>query len=248
MLTNSIPIERVFHNDKMWYEYVGNDEKGNPIIKEIPSGVKSILDNKHYYLSDDKEELYNYWIEVNSNFTKYEVMNKKYSDLFIEFQKKHKKSIEEYFDWNIIPLFRYYSALRKVKKITREQMLDGVISEIDSILDNLTIGKTMSDWSKDAHWTDVIADVKFDKIEKILKVKCVSFLAMHHYTRELREKIFDLKTEEGFYNLGSWLKWDRGCWKSLDELIENYEQHLAKIKTFISNVKKINSKLKYRNT
>ena len=242
MLTNKIPLERIFNNDKMWYEYVGNDEKGNPIIKEIPSGGKSILDNKHYYLSDDKEELYNYWLNILSNKSDYEKMNEKYSKLLEELGKKHKKSKKYGYDWGIIPLFQYYQALRSVGKITKQQMLDGVVAEMETILTTLTVGKAMSEWSKDAHWTDVIADVKYDKVEKVLKVKCIPFFAMHHYTRELREKTFDLKTENGFYFLGKWLTYDRGCWKSLDELIENYEQHLAKIKTFISNVKKINNK------
>jgi hypothetical protein len=65
---------------------------------------------------------------------------------------------------------------------------------------------------------------------------------MCHHTRELHENVYDLKTEVGFYKLGKFLSYDRGHWKSLDELIEDYEQHVADVKAFISSVKKINSK------
>lgn len=84
--------------------------------------------------------------------------------------------------------------------------------------------------------------MKYNKEEKILKINCVSFCSMEHYTRDLHVKIFDLKTEDGFYGLGKFLSYYRGHWKSLDNLIENYEKHLTEVKNFISNVKKINSK------
>ena len=242
MLTNNIPLERLFNNDKMWYEFVGVDKKGKPIIEEIPSGCKSILDNKHYYFSDDKEELYNYWVGVIANKPQYERMNEEYSKLLDTLDKKYINNKKYQHSWNIIPLFQYYQALRSVGEITLQQMLDGVVAEMETILTTLTVGKAMSVWSKDAHWTDVIADVKYNKAEKVLKVKCIPFFAMHHYTRGLCEKTFDLKTEEGFYFLGNWLENDRGYWESLDELIENYEKHMADIKAFISNIKRINSK------
>ena len=249
MLTNEIPIERVFHNDKMWYEYVGVNKKGKPMIEEVPNGGKSCPNNKYYRLSDNKEELYNYWVNVLANKSDYEKMNEKYSKLLKELDKKYKKVKEYRYDWGVIPLFQYYQALNSVGEITKQQMLDGIIAEIETILTTLTVGKVMSEWSKDAQWTHVIASVKYDKCERILKINCVSFFAMCHYTRELHEDVYDLKTEAGFYKLGKFLSYDRGNWRSLNELIENYEQHIenykqhiAKIKDFISNVKKINSK------
>lgn len=242
MLTNKIPVERVFHNDKMWYEYVGVNKKGKPIIEEVPNGCKSYLDNKYYRLSDDRDELYNYWVNVLANKSDYEKMNEDYSKLLKKVDKRYSK-IENYrYTWDSIPLFQYLEALNSVGEITKQQMLDGVVDKIETILTTLTVGKVMSEWSKDAHWTDVISSVKYDKCKRILKINCVSFFAMHHYTMELHENVYDLKTEDGFYELGKFLSYDRGYWKSLDELIENYEQHLAKVKDFISSVKKINSK------
>lgn len=242
MLTNHIPVERAFHNDKMWYEYVGVDKKGKPIIEEIPQGSKSYLDNKYYRLSDDRDELYNYWVNALANKSDYEKMNDKYSSLLKKLDKKYKKVQEYNYTWDSIPFFQYHEALHSINAITTQQMLDTIVENMDTILSSLTVGKVMSAWSKDAHWTDVIACVKYDKKEKILKINCVSFYAMHHYTRELHEKTYDLKTEEGFKGLAEFLSYDRGHWKSLDELIENYEQHLTEVKNFISNVKKINSK------
>lgn len=121
-------------------------------------------------------------------------------------------------------------------------MLDGVVDKMETILSSLTVGKVMSKWSEDSDWNYIIASVKYDKEEKILKINCVSFCSMGHYTRDLHVKIFDLKTKAGFYGLGQFLSYYRGHWKSLDNLIENYEKHLTEVKNFISNVKKINSK------
>jgi hypothetical protein len=143
MLTNKIPIERVFHNDKMWYEYVGVNKKGKPIIEEVPNGCKSYLDNKYYRLSDNKDELYNYWVNVLANKSDYEKMNEKYSKLLKELDKKYKKVKEYGYDWEVIPLFQYYQALNSVGEITKQQMLDGIIAEIETILTTLTVGKVM---------------------------------------------------------------------------------------------------------
>lgn len=87
MLTNHMPIERAFHNDKMWYEYVGVDEKGKPIIEEVTSGSRSYCDNKYYRLSDDRDELYNYWVNVLANKSDYEKMNEDYSKLLKNLMK-----------------------------------------------------------------------------------------------------------------------------------------------------------------
>lgn len=70
MLTNNIPIERVFHDDgKTWYEFNGFDKKGNPKIGEIPSGCSSSYnrDANHYYFSDNKQELIDYWLGVKND-------------------------------------------------------------------------------------------------------------------------------------------------------------------------------------
>lgn len=68
MLTNKIPFERLFKNDRMWYEFDGFDKKGNPKILEVASGCKDYVgDAKHYRFSDDKEELINYWIGVKND-------------------------------------------------------------------------------------------------------------------------------------------------------------------------------------
>lgn len=70
MLTNNIPIERVFHDDgKTWYEFNGFDKKGNPKIGEIPSGCSSSYnrDVNHYYFSDNKQELIDYWLGVKND-------------------------------------------------------------------------------------------------------------------------------------------------------------------------------------
>ena len=242
MLTNKIPLERVFKNDKMWYEYNGLDKKGKPIIKEYPYGSASMVNSRYYKFSDDKEELYNYWIEVIANKSEYERMNEKYSKLLKELDKKYEGNEKYGYYCSIIPLFQYYQALRRVGEITEQQMLDGVIENIDVILNRLTVGKVMSSWSEDSDWCDVISKVKYDKKNRIATIEMVSFCAMEHYTDEMHEKIFDLNTEEGFYDFGEWLEHDRGHWESLDELIEDYEQHVADVKAFISNVKKINNK------
>lgn len=68
MLTNRIPLERLFNNDRMWYKFDGFDKKGKPKILEVPSGSASYTgDAKHYYFSDDKEELFNYWLGVKND-------------------------------------------------------------------------------------------------------------------------------------------------------------------------------------
>jgi hypothetical protein len=242
MLTNSIPLERIFNNDKMWYKYAGLDKKGKPIIEEYPHGAASMINARYYNFSDNKEELYNYWVEVIANKPEYERMNEEYSKLLKELDKKYKGNEKYGYCFGIIPLFQYYQALKRVGEITLQQMLDGVVENIDVILNRLTVGKVMSKWSEDSDWCDVISKVKYNKKNRIVTIEMVSFCAMEHYTHEMHEETFDLNTENGFYNFGEWLEHDRGHWESLDELIEDYEQHVADVKAFISSVKKINSK------
>lgn len=143
MLTNHIPLERVFHNDKMWYNYAGVDKKGKPIIEEVPYGSKSYCDNKYYRLSDDRDELYNYWVNVLANKSDYEKMNEDYSKMLKKVDERCSKIENYHYTWDSIPLFQYLEALNSVGEITKQQMLDGVVDKMETILSTLTVGKVM---------------------------------------------------------------------------------------------------------
>lgn len=237
MLTNRIPIERLFHNDRMWYSFDGYNKKNQPIVKEVPSGCESrVGDGKHFYYSDDREELYNHWVNNLNDKDEYEKLTSEYSTLIKGIKDKKIKN-ELYYGYP--PFFQYHIALCDAKQITLEELSDRIAQHMDKIVKHFRIGMVMSEWSLDAHWNFIVTKFKYNRRTKIFTVGMLSFFKRFGNVSEENEKTFDLKTRKGILELATFMGYDRGYWQDLNELINLYQEKVDKQTKFINSVKKL---------
>ena len=237
MLTNSIPLERVFHNDKMWYSFEGYDKKNCPIIKKVPSGSASrIGDNRHFYFSDDYKELYNHWVNNFNARDEYEKLIVEYKTL-IE-NVKDKKIIEE-FSHYYPTFFRYHLAFYHAQQITLDELSNKITQHMDKILNHLHVGMVMSEWSWDAHTNYIISKFKYNKKTRTFSINMFSFHKQFGLVGEEREELFDLNTVDGICDFARFMEYDRGYWRDLNEVINAYQEKVDKQIKFIKSVKKL---------
>ena len=236
MLTNRIPTERLFHNDRMWYSFEGYNKKNQPIIKEVPSGCASRGgDGKHFYYSDDREELYSHWVNNLNDEDEYEKLTSEYSTLIKGIKdKKIKNALYRY-----PPFFQYHIAFYDAKKITLEDLSNRIACGMDKLVRHLRVGMVMSEWSKEAHWNSVITKFRYNRKARVLTISTLDFFVQFSGVREEEEKVYDLKTCDGILDLARFMRCDRGYWQDLNELINVYQEKVDKQTKFIDSVKKL---------
>lgn len=236
MLTNNIPIERMFHNDKMWYSFEGYDSKNRPIIKEVPHGsAMRGGDGKHFYFSDDRDELYNHWVDNFNEKDEYEKLTDKYSKLINEIKDKVVKN-ECYYAY--APFFQYHIAFFDAKRITLEELSDKIAHDMDKVVKHLRVGMVMSEWGNTA-WHYLITKFRYNRKTRVLTINTLPFLTFHGYVHEEEERVFDLKTKDGIRDLGRFMEFDRGYWQDLRKLVDEYQEKIDKQTKFINSVKKL---------
>jgi hypothetical protein len=221
----------------MWYSFEGYDKKNQPIIKEVPSGCESrVGDGKHFYYSDDREELYNHWVNNLNNQDEYEKLTSEYSTLIKGIKDKKIKN-ELYY--NYPPFFQYHIALCDAKQITLEELSDRIAQHMDKIVKHFRVGMVMSEWSPDAHWNFIVTKFKYNRKTRIFTVGMLSFFKQFGNVGEENEETFDLKTRKGISELARFMGYDRGYWQDLNKLIEAYQEKVDKQIKFINSVKKL---------
>lgn len=237
MLTNRIPTERLYHNDRMWYSFEGYNKKNQPIIKEVPIGCAGrVGDGKHFYYSDDREELYNHWVNNLNNEDEYEKLTSEYSTLIKGIKDKKIKN-ELYYKYP--PFFQYHIAFCDAKQITLEELSDRIAQHMDKIVKHFRVGMVMSEWSPDAHWNFIVTKFKYNRKTRIFTVGMLSFFKQFGNVGEENEETFDLKTRKGILELARFMGYDRGYWQDLNKLIEAYQEKVDKQTKFINSVKKL---------
>ena len=237
MLANSIPLERVFHNDKMWYRFDGYDKENLPKIVKVPHGSASIVGNdKHFYFSDDREELYNHWVDNLNNKDEYEKLTSEYCKLIKDIKNEKIKN-ELYYKY--APFFQYHIAFFDAKEITLEDLSNRIVCAMDKIVKHLRVGMVMSEWSEDAHWNSVITKFRYNRKTRVLTISTLDFFVQFSGVREEEEKVYDLKTRDGILDLARFMEYDRGYWQDLNELINVYQKKVDKQTKFIDSVKKL---------
>lgn len=238
MLTNSIPFSRVLqHDGKMWYSFEGYDKKNQPIIKEVPhGGAMRGGDGKHFYFSDDREELYNHWVGNFNAKDEYEKLTDEHLNLINGIKDKRVKD-ELYYKYP--PFFRYYIAFYDAKQITLEELSDKIAQHMDKIVNHFRVGMVMSEWSEDTDWNHIITKFRYNRKTRVLKINILSFLSMDGYVDEEEEKVYDLNTKEGIRDFGMFMEYDRGYWGDLNEVIKVYQEKVDEQTKFINSVKKL---------
>ena len=236
MLTNNIPIERLFHNDKMWYSFEGYDSKNRPIIEEVPHGVAMRGGNgKHFYFSDDRDELYNHWVDNFKAKDEYEKLIDEYCVLIESI--KDKKIKDELYDC-YPSFFSYYLAFYDAKRITLEELSDKIVKHMDKIVNHLHVGMVMSEWVE-TQWQWLITKFIYNRKTRVLTINTLPFLSFHGYVGEEKEKTYDLKTRDGIKYLASFMEYDRGYYQDLNKLVDEYQEKIDKQVKFIESVKKL---------
>ena len=237
MLTNNIPIERMFHNDKMWYSFEGYDSKNRPIIKEVPHGsAMRNGDGKHFYFSDDRHELYNHWVDNFNEKDEYEKLTDEYCKLIKGIKDK---SVKDECYYRYAPFFQYHIAFFDAKQITLEELSDKIAHDMDKVVKHFRIGMVMSEWSKDAHWNSIITNFKYNRKTRVFTIKTLDFFVQFGGAHEEEEKVYDLKTKDGIRDLGRFMEFDRGYWQDLYKLVDEYQSKIDKQTKFINSVKKL---------
>lgn len=236
MLTNRIPLERLFHNDRMWYSFEGYDKKNCPIIKEVPYGSASrIGDGRHFYFSDDREELYNHWIDNFNAKDEYEKLTDEYIALIKGIKDKR---IKDELHYSYAPFFQYYIAFYDAKQMTLEELSNNITQNMRKIVNHLHVGMVMSKWG-DTHPNYLISNLQYNRKTKVLSIKSLTFTTNDGFVSDEREEVYDLKTENGIRKLGRFMEYDRGYWGDLNELIKVYQENVNKQIKFIEAVKKL---------
>ena len=237
MLTNTIPIERLFHNDKMWYSFEGYDSKNRPIIKEVPHGGSMRGgDGKHFYFSDDRDELYNHWVDNFNAKDDYEKLTDKYWKLI---KKLKDKEVKDECYYAFAPFFQYHLAFFDAKRITLEELSDKIVHDMDKVVKHFRIGMVMSQCSKDAHWNSIITRFKYNRKTRVFTIKTLDFFVQFGGAHEEEEKVYDLKTKDGIRDLGRFMEFDKGYWQDLRKLVDEYQEKIDKQTKFINSVKKL---------
>ena len=237
MLTNRIPTERLFHNDRMWYSFEGYNKNNQPIIKEVPSGCASrVGDGKHFYYSDDREELYNHWVDNFNAKDEYEKLTDEHLNLI---NGINDKNVKDKLHNQYAPFFRYYIAFYDAKQITLEDLSDKITQNMDKIVSHFRVGMVMSEWSEDTDWNYIITKFRYNRKTRILKINVLSFISMDGDVDEEEENVYDLNTEKGICDFGMFMKYDRGYWGDLNEVIMVYQENVDKQTKFIKSVKKL---------
>jgi hypothetical protein len=220
----------------MWYSFEGYNKKNQPIINEVPSGCASrVGDGKHFYYSDDREELYNHWVDNFNEKDEYEKLSDEYSKL-IKGIKDSKVKDECYYGY--APFFQYHIAFYDAKRITLEELSDKIVKHMDKIVNHLHVGMVMSEWG-DTHPNYLISNLQYNKKTKVFSIKSLTFTTNDGFVSDEREEVYDLKTENGIRKLGRFMEYDRGYWGDLNELIKVYQENVNKQIKFIEAVKKL---------
>jgi hypothetical protein len=231
MLSNSIPLNR----NEMWYSFEGYDKNNEPIIKKVPhGGVLRGGSNKHYYYSNDREELYNHWVNNFNSRDDYEKLMFEYNNL-IETIKS--KKVIGLLDYHYPSFFKYHIAFYDAKKMTLKELSDKIVKEIGKIIKHLHSGMVMSEWGN-SHWQWVISKFNYNRKTRVLTIDNIPF-HLDYGPRKVVKNTYDLNTYDGIRSLGMYMEYDRGYYKDLNELVKIYQKSVDEQTEFINSLKKL---------